>query len=865
MMKRKFLIAAIAVLSLVLIVLLLWAFAGKKNKNEDTAAADTTSISVSASTGETSLVITSNNIVTDTPTTANVSTGSITTQTVTTPAVTTEAVTTEAVTTKIVTTSPVTTKTVTTRPVTSAPVTTKAVTTSVVTTVPVTTVPLKTAVPTVLPGGTSFTIKNVVGLDSSSGYTISGNSSASASFSTDKAAKGGAVRFGPASASSRGEIRVTPSDPINIGGASGVMFYVDFSATRPQSSSLGPCATVTLNANDYRSLGGTTQDLAYYYLNGEWHGTNCAVKDRMQLPVGFAGWVYITAAAYQDSSSGAAITDSNGNFISMSVSSFNLYTDQYDFSYSGTQIVYDEIMFVKKELCKTHTPVYLPERASDCMREGLTAGSYCSVCNTVLEEQKSVPRTAHTPKNLVAAAPSCSSTGLSSGSICSVCGVILVRQTTIDKIAHSYENGKCRVCGAEEVSGFTIGGVSLNDYVIVYSGDAEAEEGTELSSMLNSILWEYLRVRLPVYSDKDPANEHEIRIGKACSTVVSDTFDYDVRFENGTLSISGGGCWAMYYALTLLEDGYFSKSVPIPADVNLSSNVYGKKLFDLADGSNLRVLDNNIWQNDSDSIPSAWKKLGADPTDKCRSKGLAEVVYAYMPDIVSLQEYSPHMDKYLRPLLEEYGYLLSYDPNGSSDFTPVFYNKNTVELITSVYHPYQPTTYNNGNTKSYNAGVFRLRSNGRVFGIVSTHLWYKTEKDFKGSNAARCDQVRTIIAEVEKLSERYNCPFFVMGDMNSAIGSDPMQIFLNNGFVHAHDTAILKTDDTLGAHDCDSSKFSRASTRTTDARVDGPIDQFFSYNLSKDDKILVFDRVDPYFFICLSDHYPVVVDLYLSE
>ena len=47
-----------------------------------------------------------------------------------------------------------------------------------------------------------------------------------------------------------------------------------------------------------------------------------------------------------------------------------------------------------------------------------------------------------------AVAPTCSSTGLTEGSHCSACGTVIKAQEVIEKVEHNYVNGKCEFCGA---------------------------------------------------------------------------------------------------------------------------------------------------------------------------------------------------------------------------------------------------------------------------------------------------------------------------------------------------------------------------------------------------------------------------------
>ena len=188
----------------------------------------------------------------------------------------------------------------------------------------------------------------------------------------------------------------------------------------------------------------------------------------------------------------------------------------------------------------------------------------------------------------------------------------------------------------------------LSKYVIVYPASAEAEEGLDIAEAVASAVEASTGVRLPVVSDETPEVRREILIGKtsrkesaAFYAVKPDTFDYALSVRGNKILVQGGGCWALMKALRALESGVPKKPV--------TGNIYGEPVFDRAKGTNLRILDDNIWQYDSDKNAPAWEKMGLDCTDAVRCRGFAELVWATTPDIVTLQEYSAHMDKYLYP------------------------------------------------------------------------------------------------------------------------------------------------------------------------------------------------------------------------
>ena len=308
------------------------------------------------------------------------------------------------------------------------------------------------------------------------------------------------------------------------------------------------------------------------------------------------------------------------------------------------------------------------------------------------------------------------------------------------------------------------------------------------------------------------------------------------------------------------------------------------------EGTNLRIFDDNIWQYDSKNIPKAWVPLGVDPRDSVRSIGFAKLVKDYAPDIVTLQEYSSHMDIYLAPKLRALGFTNAIEKGESWNFTPIYYDSTAVELLKVNYNLYKPQTFSNANTKSFTSAVFRHKGNGKVFALINTHLWWKRDNAQPGSMMAKASQVRLMMAEAEMLKAEFDCPVFMAGDMNCEENTVPIRQLLEEGYVPCYKAATVFADTQNGHHLCSAAGYSAKSNRLSPTRSEGAIDHFFIYNAgaaagvaagsaagaaagsatgsasggaASPTEVLVYYCITSPYTLALTDHYPNYVDIKL--
>ena len=111
-----------------------------------------------------------------------------------------------------------------------------------------------------------------------------------------------------------------------------------------------------------------------------------------------------------------------------------------------------------------HTPETVPGKDATCTDDGLTEGSKCSVCGTVLKEQEEIPAKGHTPseaKKENEKAATCTEAGSYDEVVyCTVCEIELSRRTvTVPKAEHT--PGAAATCTSPQIC--TACGMTLAD------------------------------------------------------------------------------------------------------------------------------------------------------------------------------------------------------------------------------------------------------------------------------------------------------------------------------------------------------------------------------------------------------------------
>lgn len=416
----------------------------------------------------------------------------------------------------------------------------------------------------------------------------------------------------------------------------------------------------------------------------------------------------------------------------------------------------------------------------------------------------------------------------------------------------------------------SVAGVSIDQYSLVYLSNKQYCDGEKNAVYMRKYFEQNFGVKLDMNnSDYSKEINNKIVIGKTGLPISAEYYrekadicDYKIVQSDGNLYILGGSDWSVQYAIDYLIDTFFSKGKDIPEGYSYEGSVYGEYLFKKDDDLNLRIMTNNVWNNQNNN--PIWLSQGEDCSAYTRFENMAKIFAAYNPDVLCFQEMDPSyvnvMINYLNSADRAYK-LVSFREAGiaGSSYTPIIYNSNEVTLLDSGSHVF--TYGSNQLTKSYTWGYFKQNSSGKCFAAFSTHLWWMNENDLPGSAEYRENQITEISEAIDELSEKYNCPCFVMGDFNCTASSKEYQILPKLGFSDCYDIATKFADNTSGTYNCSSFVFSCKPNGGSYKKTS--IDHALAKNLN-DSEVLIYEYVNPNFYGKLSDHAPLYIDVNLN-
>ena len=227
-----------------------------------------------------------------------------------------------------------------------------------------------------------------------------------------------------------------------------------------------------------------------------------------------------------------------------------------------------------------------------------------------------------------------------------------------------------------------------------------------------------------------------------------------------------------------------------------SSKFIGKK-----DGM-LRAMFYNIygymWYPDKENAPH----LSSGPIS-LRQQMETELISAYAPDVIGMQEYSEHYHKGMTPLMLDIGYAevdvshtKARNDGTKINYTPLFYRPDTLNLIDGGFVMYPKTmpdpnnegevlNINDVSSKSLTWAVFEDKASGKRFIAICTHFMYSASYlTNELRHEVRVQNANNLLKTVAKLRENPEyrlLPVIMGGDLNCTKDSIEFKTLTDGG------------------------------------------------------------------------------------
>lgn len=335
------------------------------------------------------------------------------------------------------------------------------------------------------------------------------------------------------------------------------------------------------------------------------------------------------------------------------------------------------------------------------------------------------------------------------------------------------------------VSSVTIAGVPLGAYHIVVPDAGQVE--AYIAVLLRQHLQAYTGYSPMVVTDATAESDYEIRIGKT-------NRDSAALPENGTYTIAVRGRGIQ--ALASSDTGYLGLLSALKQEVFPNTK------------SEIALTDGNRWSGSDNSTQTpacegtlrvmyhnTWGYLNADGSNPMANRAdLALTVYRrYSPDILCMEEAGSNWEKSAQALrdwlAEGYGEIRDTKQNGVGN--PIYYNKETVELLESGY------SRSRSGDKGTAWGVFREKTTGKLFAVTNSHFAADTNAGGNSSlgNTYRTEDAGIVVAVSAQILAGYGeIPIISGGDFNCMAGSDPYNVLTEGKFVNLRGLAAESSD-----------------------------------------------------------------------
>lgn len=283
----------------------------------------------------------------------------------------------------------------------------------------------------------------------------------------------------------------------------------------------------------------------------------------------------------------------------------------------------------------------------------------------------------------------------------------------------------------------------------------------------------------------------------------------------------------------------------------------------------MRIMTSNIWGD-----------YFGNPVED-REDLLYDVFMRYQPDVLGFQEVTKNWygSRLFERLSGEYAFVgmevysdsMRVDStNGNSangngvknngvnnnyvngNYVPLAYKKDYV-LLAKGYERLRETI---DKSKAITWAVLKHPEEEKVFAVCNTHFWWKSGPEH---DLVRAENARQLVSVMKFLRERFDCPVFAFGDMNTVLSSEVFKVYAESGIRHLYDLAEKKKDVSSHHGDPQPDENGRLHGKTTAKGREYSIDHMIG--MGDGMKVQEYRVVEDQDALDATDHSPVFVDV----
>lgn len=190
----------------------------------------------------------------------------------------------------------------------------------------------------------------------------------------------------------------------------------------------------------------------------------------------------------------------------------------------------------------------------------------------------------------------------------------------------------------------------------------------------------------------------------------------------------------------------------------------------------MRIMTNNIWGNYFNNPPQE------------RTDGLIQTYDRYNPDIIGFQEVKDdwYETKLFSHLSEKYRFIgTEFLYKANDRHVPIAIKKE----LCIIANGFEYLTDTPDVSKSISWAVVETQNQTARFAVCNTHFWWMRGSEH---DEIRVTNAKQLVALMKFLHDKYNCPVFAMGDMNTKLDSGVFTVYKECGVVDLYDVAKSK-------------------------------------------------------------------------